>query len=117
MPEVATAYYFGLEIDEWRKILAIISSCSAVDSVILFGSRAKGTFREASDIDLALRGKALYSSDLLDLHTALDQLELLRKIDLVLMNEHTDASLEEHIQRAGIMLWSRNRAEKTAFSL
>jgi predicted nucleotidyltransferase len=75
-----------------------------VDSVILFGSRAKGTFSNGSDIDIALKGENIVLNDLLDLLNALDELLLPYKFDIVIFDRIEDDVLKEHINRVGISL-------------
>jgi len=50
--------------------------------VILYGSRARGNYRNGSDIDLALVGKELDLTTLFKVETELDDLLLPYKIDL-----------------------------------
>jgi predicted nucleotidyltransferase len=75
-----------------------------VDSVILFGSRAKGTFSNGSDIDIALKGENIVLNDVLDLLNALDELLLPYKFDIVIFDRIEDDVLKEHINRVGISL-------------
>ncbi|ADY57468.1 DNA polymerase beta domain protein region [Syntrophobotulus glycolicus DSM 8271] len=78
----------------------------AVEKIVLFGSRAKGDYKPASDIDLAIfllpefNSKGYLTSDLEDLNTLL-------KIDITFINEHTDPKLLENIKREGISLYER----------
>lgn len=53
-----------------------------VKRVLLYGSRAQGTFRDTSDIDLALIGEDLALVEQFRLETALDDLLLPWRIDL-----------------------------------
>lgn len=45
-----------------------------VVKVIIFGSRAKGNYREGSDIDLAVVGVGLSFSQLMDLNVQIEDL-------------------------------------------
>ena len=75
-----------------------------IEKVILFGSRAKETAREGSDIDLALVGKDLHFRDLCDLGAKLDGLNLPYRIDFVPYDKISNPNLKEHIDRVGIVL-------------
>jgi predicted nucleotidyltransferase len=44
----------GFSEERWRKIAQALSSVAPCDRVAVFGSRAKGTWREGSDVDLAV---------------------------------------------------------------
>ena len=46
-----------------ERICARVYADPRVESIVLFGSRAKGTWREGSDIDVAVFGRDLNRSD------------------------------------------------------
>ena len=45
---------FGLSDATIEKIRSVFARCPQVEKAVLYGSRAKGTFRNGSDIDLSL---------------------------------------------------------------
>ena len=45
---------FGLDARVVEKINAVFKKYSIIEKVILYGSRAKGNFKPASDIDLTI---------------------------------------------------------------
>jgi len=49
----------GLKPHIIEQIVSVLQKYADVESAILYGSRAKGNFREGSDIDLTLTGDAL----------------------------------------------------------
>lgn len=61
----------GANVDGFKKELANkvgikhVAALSSGTAAILYGSRAKGTFHNGSDIDLALKGQGLALQDLL----------------------------------------------------
>ncbi len=48
---------FGIYPKSYREILEILENCTSIDEVVIYGSRAKGTCREGSDIDLTILGE------------------------------------------------------------
>lgn len=98
---------FGLEDIIIDKIQQVFEANPKVDEALLFGSRAKGNYREDSDIDLALKGQRLSYDDILAIGVKLDELNLAYKIDL--LNYHTidEPALVEHIDRAGVVFYER----------
>lgn len=88
-------------------ILRVLDAHPRVEQAVIFGSRAKGTQRTGSDIDLALVGKALQFDDLLRLEGELDDLMLPWRIDLLLLDRVENPALREHIARVGIPLLAR----------
>lgn len=67
----------------------------------LFGSRAKGTYKNNSDIDLAIFGN-VNKEDEFKIRNELDELDIIYKIDLVFVNEKTKKELLESIILEGV---------------
>jgi len=95
---------YGIKQETWDRIIAVLRSHPAVESIILFGSRAKGNFRNGSDIDLCLNGANLTEQDINALSIALDDLNLPWEIDLLRYMGVKDPAVIEHIDRVGIVL-------------
>ncbi len=95
---------FGIEQEIMDRILSVLKAEAKVESIILFGSRAKGTFQNGSDIDLAIKGINLSFDNLQNLRIALDELNLPWEIDLLHYDTITDPAVKEHIDRVGIKL-------------
>ncbi|MBI4404161.1 MAG: nucleotidyltransferase domain-containing protein [Deltaproteobacteria bacterium] len=86
------------------QILGLFQNLPKNTKIILFGSRAKGNFREGSDIDIALKGGKL---DLEIRDEILEQYSHLYspwKLDIVIYSLIEEPSLKEHIDRVGIEL-------------
>ena len=98
---------FGLEQLDIDNIIAILKQTDEVESAILFGSRAIGTNREGSDIDIALKGKLVSHQNLLDILIALDNLDLPYKFDIIIYSKIKEPALIEHIKRVGKMLFRK----------
>lgn len=80
----------------------VFKSFPAIDEVLIFGSRAKGNYRDGSDIDLALVSKAPISyNDMMDIKIKIDDLGLLYKVDLVDYYKKKGTPLGNHIDRVG----------------
>jgi predicted nucleotidyltransferase len=93
---------FGLQTHQIEGINNVFSQYSQIEQVILYGSRAKGTFKPGSDIDLTIIDKDLSFSDFLQIQTKLDDLLLPFKIDLSQKRKLSNAALLEHIERFGV---------------
>lgn len=96
---------FGLEASEMDKIIKSIASIEGVDKAVLFGSRAKGNYKPYSDVDISLVGKSLTYSDLLHLHSIIDDLLLPYEIDLNIFDLIQNENLKEHILRCGRVIY------------
>jgi predicted nucleotidyltransferase len=98
---------YGLTETTINKLVSVFSACPQIEQVILYGSRAKGNFRNGSDIDLTIVGKSVTHSLQLRLENTLDDLLLPYKIDLSLLHEIENLDLLDHIKRVGVILYRR----------
>lgn len=80
---------------------------SSVLKVVLYGSRAKGNYKNGSDIDLTIIDQGLSFSDLLQIENKLDDLLLPYKIDLSLKRQIGNSDLIEHIERVGEVFYEK----------
>lgn len=94
----------GLTKQTIAKIKEALQASPKVQSLILFGSRAKGVAQNGSDIDLAIVGDDIDFRDLCSIGAKLDELELPYKIDIVSYNLITNEKLKEHIDRVGVRI-------------
>ncbi len=99
---------YGLSNTEIKDIIQVLKKNKKIKKVVLFGSRAKGTFKNGSDIDLALIGNDLSLNDVLDLSVEIEYLFLPYRFDFVIYNTITEPALLDHIDKFGVMLFSRN---------
>jgi predicted nucleotidyltransferase len=95
---------YGISEATLEEILTVFRENSHVEEVILFGSRAKGTYRPGSDIDLALKGKDLTFQEFIKLLIKLDELEILYKIDAINYQTIKSQALLDHISWVGVCL-------------
>lgn len=98
----------GLSENTVDSIRDVLADFPEVEKAVLYGSRAKGTHRPASDIDLTLYGSALGQSQLAQIDAALDDLLLPYKIDLSEMSSLTHPALLDHIHRVGKVFYEKS---------
>ena len=97
----------GLSSKTIAKIHSVFSQYPNIEQAILYGSRAKGTFRNGSDIDFTLRGDTLTHWELSRIENELDDLLLPYKIDLSLFRQIDNPNLIGHIGRVGMTFYQR----------
>lgn len=108
MPDpTSPAHRCGLSPETLARLGGVFARQPGVERVLIYGSRAKGTRRPGSDIDLALQGTGLGHADLPRIDRALDDLNLPYKIDLSLLHRIDNADLLDHIRRMGIVLYDK----------
>lgn len=97
---------FGLSEETIERIRAVFASHPVVETAVLYGSRAKGSHRPGSDIDLTLYGEHVTQRELDVILDELDALDLPYTIDLSLFARLAHAPLREHIERVGVVLYA-----------
>jgi predicted nucleotidyltransferase len=89
---------------------AILGRFPAVQEARVFGSRATGAAKRASDLDLAVRAPGATASEWSELCEALEDAPLIYELDLV-REEHTlNPRLRERIEREGIAIYPEGAA-------
>jgi predicted nucleotidyltransferase len=94
----------GINQQELANILSIFRNHPEIKKVILFGSRAKGTARPNSDIDLAVDGVSS-SLQIEALAMELDELALPYKFDVQSLAGIRNSALADHIARVGVEIY------------
>lgn len=94
----------GLTETELSLIRGVFARREKPGKVILFGSRAKGTARPNSDVDLAVLGDVT-ELECGKIAAELDELPLPYKFDVVLYDTIGNPALREHIDRVGVTLF------------
>jgi predicted nucleotidyltransferase len=100
---------FGLKEEVIKQIQGVLRRHPEVEAAVLYGSRAKGNYREGSDIDLSLSGDISFAS-LGDIIDELDDLLLAYTIDVAVYDHLNNGSLKDHIRRVGKVFWEPSNA-------
>lgn len=98
----------GLSHTTLDKLNSVFKQHSTIDSVLIYGSRAKGNYRSGSDIDLTIKGRPLDFADMMQIEDQIDELYLPYTVDLSQYNQLTNTDLIAHIDRVGITIYDRN---------
>jgi predicted nucleotidyltransferase len=100
---------FGLKEATIHKICEVFARYPQVHRAILYGSRAKGNYKECSDIDLVLIGNEDLNDRLLArIDMEIDDLLLPYMVDLSILSHITDPDVIDHIRRVGVVFYSRD---------
>ena len=99
----------GLPEPALQKIRAVFGRYPQVEEAVLYGSRAEGTYKNGSDIDMTLRGGAdLTLNVLCKIANDLDDLFLPYTIDLSIFHDIGDSDVVGHIRRVGMKVYEKN---------
>lgn len=97
---------FGLKEETVHAVCAVFSAHPEVQKAILYGSRAKGTHRNGSDIDITLLGGSDLTLDVLrGIMSEIDDLLLPYTFDLSIFQDISDTEVLEHIRRVGAVFY------------
>lgn len=93
------------DLNEMRHIF---SSYLPIEKVILYGSRAKGNYKNGSDVDLSVLGQDI-SDDLISELIAILNEESMMPYHFDVVNYHklTNSSLINHIDRIGKTIYTK----------
>lgn len=95
----------GIAPEHTTALRNIFRQFPEIPTVILYGSRAKGTHRNNSDIDLCLKNTTITLSRLLQLEGQIDDLLLPWMFDIVVYSSIENPDLRSHIDRVGKVIY------------
>ncbi len=98
----------GLTCDELEEITTILNKFPQISSAILFGSRAKGSYKKGSDVDIALVGENLDTVITKISYQLNEESTLPYYFDFIDYKTITNIDLKDHIDRVGITFFSKN---------
>ena len=98
---------YGLKDNDFDKLVGVFPKYPEVESVILYGSRAKGNYKPFSDIDLTLKGSTLTRPLLGKIFTAIDDLLLPYFLDISIYDQLKDKAFIEAIDKTGIEIYRK----------
>lgn len=98
---------YGIRESHWKRLTALFRSHSDIERVILYGSRAKGTYQPYSDVDITLVGAALDGQQLSRISTEIDDLLLPYFFDTSIYHTLSNPALIASIDSTGTVIYER----------
>ena len=98
---------FGLRDDVMKQICEVFEKFPEVEEAVLFGSRATGSYRPGSDIDLALKGRGLTTSIAHRIFVRLGELPLTNMFNIGIYDLITDKELLDDIAQEGKSIYKK----------
>ncbi|WLR55398.1 nucleotidyltransferase domain-containing protein [Mesobacillus subterraneus] len=94
---------YGLPKESFYKLINIFTEYSnSIDKVILFGSRARGDYNFASDIDLAIKFKNK-NEELVRISDMLSEANIIYTLDVIDYDQISNTVLIDFIDKEGII--------------
>ena len=101
---------FGLSDKSMEIIRGIYSQFPQIESVILYGSRAKGNFKPGSDIDMTIVADPTFDfSSLAKVNAMFHESSLPYLYDISDFSKLTNQDLIEHIKRCGKVIYGEEK--------
>ena len=98
---------FGLSESTYEFLQGLFNQYKAkVEQVVIYGSRALGTQRNGSDIDLCIKG-AFSEALVLELMRKIDESSIPHKVDLSVYHRIENVNLKKHIDELGKPFWPK----------
>ena len=98
---------FGLKKLQFDQIASVFSNHEEIETVILYGSRAKGCQKQYSDIDITIVSDKINLTSLQKIEIELDDLMLPYKFDVSIYKTIENKELLDHINRVGKIIYKR----------
>ncbi|NMB65065.1 MAG: nucleotidyltransferase domain-containing protein [Spirochaetes bacterium] len=98
---------FGIEDTIINSLREIFLQYPEIEKVLIYGSRAKGSYSKGSDIDIVIIAPQMDFSHYLKLYAQLDELEIPYTLD-VTKYELIGENIKSHIQRVGVEIYKHN---------
>ena len=105
----------GLTTDVLLAVTETLKQIPQVSGATLFGSRAKGTHKPYSDVDIVLYGDLSFT-DVERVIADLDELPLVYKFDVVAYDLIKNPELRQHIERVGVSIYEKTTGKMTVQS-
>lgn len=96
---------YGIEEEVYHEMINIFKEIKEIEEVILFGSRAKNTYKQTSDIDLAI--KVTEDGKKLLLIRKLDEIRCALKFDVLNIKHIKNEQLICDIENEGITIYKK----------
>lgn len=97
---------FGLSAEIVASLRAVFARYQKIEKVLVFGSRAKGSARSVSDIDLAVFAPAMSAQEFTQMWSDLDNLPLVFKLDILHWDTLANAALKQKILAEGKSIYT-----------
>lgn len=105
---------FGLLDSDLEAIVSVLRNYAQVERAYIFGSRAKGNFKNGSDVDIALKGDELDFDTVNQISYFLnEETNMPYKFDVLNYHYIKEPELVIHIDRVGVEVFKRKKVSNT----
>lgn len=98
---------FGLSEKTIKIITELFKKYDQIDRVIIFGSRARGNFKNSSDIDLAIFGTNIDFKFIRHISAELDELPTPYSFDVLNYSDVENNEIKTNIDKDGVIFYQK----------
>ncbi|MBO1362222.1 nucleotidyltransferase domain-containing protein [Prevotella sp. A2931] len=98
---------FGLDDKYFNELTAILRAIPEIEEAVIYGSRARGDYRNVSDIDLSLRGTRLENKHVVRLKSLLYESRIPYFFDIHIFHQLRNPQFIANVERDGIVCYRR----------
>ncbi|CAN5249490.1 nucleotidyltransferase domain-containing protein [soil metagenome] len=97
---------FGLKENDINTIVEVLQKYPEVTQAVVFGSRAKGNYKNGSDVDIAVKGAkaTLYIAETIS-GILNEDTQIPYRFDVLSYNDLCNQDLKDHIDRVGVVFY------------
>ncbi|MCA1762962.1 MAG: nucleotidyltransferase domain-containing protein, partial [Flavobacteriales bacterium] len=106
----------ALTASHLARIQAHLRQFPEVEKALVFGSRARGSNRAGSDLDLAIRGAHIKPMTVARIQAVFDESSLPFRVDIVWYNEKLSPDVAAHIDSVGRVIYEPLQADGVGVS-
>ncbi|NMB38126.1 MAG: nucleotidyltransferase domain-containing protein [Firmicutes bacterium] len=100
----------GLRDTDLEYIVQVLSKFPEIEKALIFGSRAKGTHKAGSDVDIAIVGESITFDIISKVRFLLEEESPMPYFfDIVDYTHLEHLELKEHIDRVGKTIWDKKK--------
>ncbi len=99
--------WLGIRQMFWDDLRSAIAAVPTIEAAVVFGSRAYGNYRPASDVDICLFGRNLTQRERWRLEEAIDDLLWPWEVDLAHWEMSSSARFRDEIRRDAVPFFNR----------
>lgn len=98
---------YGLTERSYKELMEILSSIPEIEEVLIYGSRARGDYWRASDVDLSIKGKNFTRRNLAILNDRLYESHIPQIFDTHIYADIKNLQFKENVDQDGKVLYQR----------
>ena len=97
----------GIKEELLNDLISIFKKYNNIEKVVVFGSRAQGSYKYNSDMDICIFGDESISNQLYKIQDEIDELYTPISFDILVYNKVGKQALKENIMNDGVEIYVR----------